>query len=204
MRTRPRSAATPSRSNGRADQDASRISPKSIERSGSLSMTRDGRSSAARRHCSRNSPRSSKASAAPADSVLPSRSLLITARSGTPFPAIRHFVQRTSPAWSLRPTPALFDARNPHSDLGSLEGVIGMTFGQSTQANTARTVNVGDGERIPSIALGAGMLTFGLLRGSRAGWGLAIAGAGLAYRGLVYRALGIDRAGETRGNLGVK
>jgi uncharacterized membrane protein len=103
----------------------------------------------------------------------------------------------------------LFDARNPNSDLGSLEGVIGMAFGQSTQANTARTVNVGDGERIASIVLGAGMMTFGLLRRSRAGLGLAIAGAGLAYRGLsgscmVYRAVGIDRAGETRGNLGVK
>jgi uncharacterized membrane protein len=84
-----------------------------------------------------------------------------------------------------------------------------MQFGQSAQTDTARTINVGDGERIASITLGAGMLAFGLLRRSRAGWGLALIGAGLAYRGLsgnslLYRALGIDRAGETRGNLGVK
>jgi uncharacterized membrane protein len=103
----------------------------------------------------------------------------------------------------------LLDARNPNSDLGSLEGEISMPFGQSTHATMTRTVNVGEGERIASIALGAGMVTFGLLRRSRAGWGLAITGAGLVYRGLsgtsmVYRALGIDRAGETRGNLGVK
>ena len=84
-----------------------------------------------------------------------------------------------------------------------------MQLGQATQADKARTMNVGEGERIASITLGAGMLAFGLLRRSRVGWGLAITGAVLVYRGLsgsclLYRALGIDRAGETRGNLGVK
>ena len=84
-----------------------------------------------------------------------------------------------------------------------------MSLEQSTQAATPRTRNVREGERAASIALGAGMLTFGLLRRSRAGWALALTGAGLVYRGLsgscpLYRSLGIDRTRETRGNLGVK
>ena len=84
-----------------------------------------------------------------------------------------------------------------------------MQLGHSTHVGAARAMNVGDGERIASVALGSGMLAFGLLRRSRAGWALALTGASLLYRGLsgsclLYRALGIDRAGETRGNLGVK
>jgi uncharacterized membrane protein len=77
---------------------------------------------------------------------------------------------------------------------------------------TKRTVNVGHAERIGSVAVGAGLLAFGLARRSRAGWSLAGTGAMLLYRGLrgecmVYRMLGIDRADDEqgrRGNLGVK
>jgi uncharacterized membrane protein len=84
----------------------------------------------------------------------------------------------------------------------------------SSQAELAATqsVNVGHGERSASIALGFGLLAFGLLRRSRTGWSLAATGATLLYRGLrgfcaVYHLLGIDRATEEqgrRGNLGVK
>jgi len=71
---------------------------------------------------------------------------------------------------------------------------------------------VGHGERIASIVLGSGLVAFGLMRRSWAGWTLAATGATLLYRGLsgncvVYRALGIDRTSDEegrRGNLGVK
>lgn len=73
-------------------------------------------------------------------------------------------------------------------------------------------VNVGRGERIASVIGGAALMTFGLLRRSRMGLGLAATGAGLLYRGiggncLMYRALGIDRSEDgdgRRGNLGIK
>jgi uncharacterized membrane protein len=63
-----------------------------------------------------------------------------------------------------------------------------------------------------SIVMGSGLLALGLPRRSRLGWGLAVTGAVLLYRGLrgycaAFHALGIDRAtGEQgrRGNLGVK
>jgi uncharacterized membrane protein len=88
----------------------------------------------------------------------------------------------------------------------------------SESSQTKRTdhvsnpVNVGRVERIASVIGGAALMTFGLIRRSRAGLGLAAAGAGLMYRGiggncLVYRTLGIDRAedGDGRlGNLGIK
>jgi uncharacterized membrane protein len=80
------------------------------------------------------------------------------------------------------------------------------------QQTPARTrVNVSQNERILSVAGGAALAAFGLLRRSPLGLGLAAAGAGLLYRGLTgscpgYRALGIDRSeGEEtrRGNLGM-
>jgi uncharacterized membrane protein len=84
--------------------------------------------------------------------------------------------------------------------------------GPAPSAGARQSVNVGSAERIASIVLGSGLLTFGLIRRSRAGWGLAATGATLLYRGIggncaVYRALGINRAADAdgrRGNLGVK
>jgi len=84
--------------------------------------------------------------------------------------------------------------------------------GTTPSANARQSVNVGSAERIASIVLGSGLLTFGLIRRSRAGWGLAATGATLLYRGIggncaVYRTLGINRAADAdgrRGNLGVK
>jgi uncharacterized membrane protein len=75
-----------------------------------------------------------------------------------------------------------------------------------------QSVKEGHGERIASITLRSGLVAAGLLRRSRAGWGLAAAGATLLHRGLqgfcaVYHRLGIDRATDEqgrRGNLGVK
>ncbi|HKZ04726.1 MAG TPA: SRPBCC family protein [Methylomirabilota bacterium] len=77
-------------------------------------------------------------------------------------------------------------------------------------------VNVGTLERVASIAGGLGLIAWGLRRRSRAGLGMAMTGASLAWRGLsgwcaLYGSLGIDRArggrgsrDGTRGNLGVK
>jgi uncharacterized membrane protein len=74
-----------------------------------------------------------------------------------------------------------------------------------------RRVNVGGVERLVSILGGTALTTFGLLRRSPFGLGLAAAGAGMLYRGVTgscpaYHAMGIDRAGgehARRGNLGV-
>src|SRR5581483_1698763 len=57
--------------------------------------------------------------------------------------------------------------------------------------------NVGEMERVASIAGGAALLTGGILRGSWSGALLALFGGGLLYRGLsghceLYRALGIS------------
>ena len=79
-------------------------------------------------------------------------------------------------------------------------------------ASIEQSVNLGHGERIASIALGSGLVAFGLLRRSRTSWGLAATGATFLYRGFrgfcaVYHLLGIDRAAPEqgrRGNLGVK
>ncbi len=79
-------------------------------------------------------------------------------------------------------------------------------------SQSRQSVNVGNAERIASIVLGSGLITFGLIRRSRAGWILAATGVTLLYRGIggnyaVYRALGINRAADAdgrRGNLGVK
>jgi len=87
-----------------------------------------------------------------------------------------------------------------------------MQSAQGEQLSTTQSVNVGHGERIASIVLGSGLVAFGLMRRSWAGWTLAATGATLLYRGLsgncvVYRALGIDRTSDEegrRGNLGVK
>jgi len=83
---------------------------------------------------------------------------------------------------------------------------------QELEPRAKKSVNVGYGERVASVLVGSGLLTFGLLRRSRTGWALAGTGATLLYRGfggncLAYRALGINRAGDTEGtsgNLGVK
>lgn len=87
-----------------------------------------------------------------------------------------------------------------------------MRLANKEQPSTRPSVNVGHGERIGSIVLGAGLVAFGLIRRTRAGWALAATGTTLLYRGLngscaLYHALGVDRAGEAergRGNLGVK
>ncbi|MBI2218859.1 MAG: SRPBCC family protein [Candidatus Rokubacteria bacterium] len=85
--------------------------------------------------------------------------------------------------------------------------------GQTTgRGHFARGVNVGEGERVASAIGGGALLLYGLSRGAVAGWGLAGAGAALAWRGIsgvcpLYRLLGIDRAGDEgtiEGNLGVK
>ena len=72
-------------------------------------------------------------------------------------------------------------------------------------------VNIGQLERVASVSLGAALVVFGLSLRSRRGLGLALTGAGIAYRGLggrcmVYRALGINRqdSQDTSGNLGMK
>ena len=87
-----------------------------------------------------------------------------------------------------------------------------MQTSQGERPSTKRSVNVGHGERIASIAVGSGLLALGLLRRSRSGWRLTLTGAALLYRGLrghcaAFHALGIDRATDEqgrRGNLGVK
>ncbi len=75
----------------------------------------------------------------------------------------------------------------------------------------ARDVNVGDGERLASVAGGALLALWGLARGRLGGMALAALGGILIYRGArghcpAYGVLGIDRseAEPRRGNLGVK
>jgi len=82
----------------------------------------------------------------------------------------------------------------------------------SEQPRTRSSVNVGHGERIASITLGAGLVALGLARRSRAGWAMTATGVPFLYRGLIghcalYHAFGIDRVGVEegrRGNLGIK
>jgi uncharacterized membrane protein len=62
-------------------------------------------------------------------------------------------------------------------------------------------VNVGDGERLVSVAGGAALGLYGLSRGSLGGLALAALGGALAYRGLsghcnLYHALGFSTAGR--------
>jgi uncharacterized membrane protein len=69
--------------------------------------------------------------------------------------------------------------------------------------------NVGDRERWASGLGGGALALWGLRRASLPGLAVAAVGAALAWRGLsgscaLYRALGIDRADHTVGNLGVK
>lgn len=78
--------------------------------------------------------------------------------------------------------------------------------------NIGQDVNIGQIERLVSVGVGGAMVVVGLALRSRRGLGLALSGAGLAYRGLggrclIYRALGIDGTvgkSTTTGNLGVK
>lgn len=82
----------------------------------------------------------------------------------------------------------------------------------TAQNDRGREVNIGQIERVASVGLGAALVVIGLALRSRRGLGLAVTGAGLAYRGLgghcmVYRALGIRETNQestTTGNLGVK
>ena len=77
--------------------------------------------------------------------------------------------------------------------------------------------NLGNVERVASIAGGTALLVYGLRRRSRVGLSLAWTGATLVYRGVsgwcaLYQTLGINRADDARagtsdsarGNLGVK
>jgi len=80
-----------------------------------------------------------------------------------------------------------------------------------TRSETSRGVNIEQIERVVSIGLGAALVVVGLALRSRRGLGLALTGAGLAYRGLGSRGLAdrtlgrddADRPSTTRGNLGV-
>jgi uncharacterized membrane protein len=78
-------------------------------------------------------------------------------------------------------------------------------------ADYAAGVNVGDGERLASVAGGALLALWGLRRGRPGGLALAALGGILIYRGAsghcpAYGALGIDRSdgGPRVGNLGVR
>jgi len=79
-----------------------------------------------------------------------------------------------------------------------------------TLGDYARGVNVGNGERVLSVMIGAGLAAGGASRRSLGGLVLTAAGGLLAYRGLsghcqIYQAFGIDSdAGPRRGNLGIK
>ena len=82
----------------------------------------------------------------------------------------------------------------------------------SEQRISTSSINVGSVERVASVVGGAALVAFGLMRRSRSGLGLAATGGMMLYRGLggnclLYRALGINRAGsgdEQVGQLGVK
>ena len=74
-----------------------------------------------------------------------------------------------------------------------------------------RRVNVGQGERLASVAAGAALALYGLGRRSLGGLVLAAVGAALGWRGVtghcaVYEALDVDRSapGPVQGNLGTK
>ena len=75
----------------------------------------------------------------------------------------------------------------------------------------ARRVNVGQGERLASVAAGAALALYGLGRRSLGGLVLAAVGAALGWRGItghcaLYEALDVDRSapGPVQGNLGTK
>lgn len=61
------------------------------------------------------------------------------------------------------------------------------------------TLNVGDGERLASLALGGSLAFYGIMRGTLGGMGLTLLGGALMYRGGTghcsgYEALGINTA----------
>lgn len=81
------------------------------------------------------------------------------------------------------------------------------------QGHSARGINVGNGERILSVAGGTVLGLWGLGRIRLSGLVLAALGGAVFYRGMtghcsLYESLGVDRSstltGETRGNRGVK
>lgn len=64
-------------------------------------------------------------------------------------------------------------------------------------------INVGESERLVSLAAGSGLALYGLTRGTLGGLGLALIGGGLLYRGTTghcacYELLGVDTS-VTRG-----
>ena len=81
-----------------------------------------------------------------------------------------------------------------------------MELAQTERSETAQSAgptqsrqsaNAGNAERIASIVLGSGLITFGLIRRSRAGWSLAATGATLLYRGSGAIAPSIARSAST-------
>jgi len=77
----------------------------------------------------------------------------------------------------------------------------------------ARTINVGEGERLASMLAGGALAVYGLGRRSLGGLALAALGGALAYRGITghcdaYEKLGVNRSRRpgdgTVGNLGIK
>ena len=69
--------------------------------------------------------------------------------------------------------------------------------------NSQQLPNIGDTERVLSVAAGLGLATIGLLRGRLPGLALSALGAGLAWRGYTgkcqcYAALGINTAEHNR------
>src|SRR5437763_1608010 len=75
--------------------------------------------------------------------------------------------------------------------------------GPLQQGGAGRGVNVGDAERLLSLAGGGLLALYGLSRGNLPGLGLAAVGGALVYRGLsghrdLYQALGVN-TGEAHG-----
>src|SRR5690348_10496874 len=69
--------------------------------------------------------------------------------------------------------------------------------------NEHEQINVGETERLASLAAGSGLALYGLTRGTLSGLGLALIGGGLLYRGATghcacYASLGVNTA-DTRG-----
>lgn len=74
----------------------------------------------------------------------------------------------------------------------------------TTSSSGSGNVNVGDVERLASAVGGGGLVTYGLLRRDALGYGMALLGASLLYRGTTghchaYGALGINTAAEGGG-----
>jgi uncharacterized membrane protein len=83
-------------------------------------------------------------------------------------------------------------------NLDAIKGpVLPVSGGPAPRAGAGR--NVGSQERLLSAFGGGALALFGLSRGSLLGWGLALIGGSLLYRGLsghcqLYDSLGVNRA----------